>query len=204
MVSSLTRLGWYSGLWYSQKAQGHLGTSAPDMLHCLSHWPPWVPMLTCSLSSPVEQRFSHFSPNPYKMSPREHHLSSRLKTMRWKMPLTSEAREWLISQHRGILFSWTFPLSLSHQELFLALDPARHSTPGHSPLALDLMSICSSTYQSLLTGTWKTLPGRRHQVLGEVSPSSRTLVLKPTLLNMSCWIIPPMHFLYNQGSVSHT
>lgn len=66
-----------------QEARGHLGTSATDMPHCLSHWSPWVPMPACSLSSPVEQNFSHFSSNPYKMPPRERHLSSRLKTMRW-------------------------------------------------------------------------------------------------------------------------
>lgn len=153
------------------------------MPHCQSHRPSWVPMLTCSLSSPVEQRFSHFPPNPYKMSPREHHLSSRLKTMRWAPGRVRNitylrGQRMTTSQHCGILFSWTFPLSPSHQELLLALGLVRHSAPGRSPVALDMMSpaVAPTSHFSLEPERHYLVGATCHQVLGEVSPSSPTLV----------------------------
>lgn len=183
MVSSLTCLGWYSGLWYSQEAQGHLGTSAPDMPHCLSHWPPWVTMLACSLSSPVEQRFSHFPPNPYKMSPRERHLSWSLKTMKWA-PGRVRNTSYLRGQRMNHI-STLWNIVLMDFSSFPVTSRVASGSGSSESLCPWLQSTCSwhgvpcsSTYQSLLPGTWKALPvgSTCHQVLGEVSPSSPTLV----------------------------
>lgn len=171
MVSSLTRLGWYSGLWYFRRLRvilsplplichivwvtGHLESQCLPVL-CLLQWSK------TSLTFPQIPTKCHQGSVTFHQDWRQWDEP----LVGWEIPLTSEVREWLTSQHCGILFSWTFPLSPSHQKLLLALDPVRHSALGRSPLALDMMSICSSTYQLFLTGTRKTLPGRHH------SPSS--------------------------------
>lgn len=73
----LPRLTFWLGS--SQGAREPPNNPTSDMPHGLSHSSPSVPVFTCSaLSSLVQQRFSGFSLNPYKMPPREHHHS--LKT----------------------------------------------------------------------------------------------------------------------------
>lgn len=164
------------------------------MPHCLSHWPPWVTMLACSLSSPVEQRFSHFPPNPYKMSPRERHLSWSLKTMKWA-PGRVRNTSYLRGQRMNHI-STLWNIVLMDFSSFPVTSRVTSGSGSSESLCPWLQSTCSwhgvpcsSTHQSLLPGTWKALPvgSTCHQVLGEVSPSSPTLVSN---LLCSTWATP--------------
>lgn len=154
MVSSLTRLGWYSGLWYFRKLRVIL---APLPLICHIVWvtghleSQCLPVLCLLQWSKTSLTFPQIPTKCHQGSVTFHQDWRQWDEplVGWEIALTSEVREWLTSQHCVILFSWTFLLSLSHQkkqhQLLLALDPVRRSAPGRSSLALDMMSTCSST-----------------------------------------------------------